>query len=346
MSQVADDLGPWPIDEFARIAGTTGRNVRLYQTRQLLPPPDRHGRVGLYGADHLRRLRLILRLLDRGYSLAAIGELVGAWEENRTLGDVLGFEEALAAFKTEQPQAFTTEQLGELFPTDDAAEGLRRAVELGILVPRGDELVAPVPSLLAVGAELVAAGVPLPPRGGDQRARPRNERLLRRPVELALDATHAAERGGEGEAVRGVDEALAPRQREADERSRLGAVRVDDVEVALAIERPQRPDGGQVPRMRRAPQPERVQSMSLLGELLGHRGLGTGRDLHLPAASAQPLREAQNVLGDPTVERAERLKDPRTAVRRRGGAHATAASVRRNPSSREVSATHPRRSRT
>lgn len=163
MSQVADDLGPWPIDEFARIAGTTGRNVRLYQTRQLLPPPDRHGRVGLYGPDHLRRLRLILRLLERGYSLAAIGELIGAWEENRTLGDVLGFEEALAAFKTEQPQTFTAEQLGELFPTDDAAEGLRRAVELGILVPRGDELVAPVPSLLAVGAELVAAGVPLAP---------------------------------------------------------------------------------------------------------------------------------------------------------------------------------------
>jgi DNA-binding transcriptional MerR regulator len=160
---VADGPGPWPIDEFARIAGTTGRNVRLYQTRRLLPPPDRHGRVGLYGADHLRRLRLILRLLERGYSLAAIDELIGAWEENRTLGNVLGFEEALAAFKTEQPQVFTAEQLRELFPTDDTGEGLRRAVELGILVPDGDELVAPVPSLLAVGAELVAAGVPLAP---------------------------------------------------------------------------------------------------------------------------------------------------------------------------------------
>ena len=163
MSHVADEAGPWPIDDFARIAGTTGRNVRLYQTRQLLPPPDRRGRVGLYGPDHLRRLRLILRLLERGYSLAAIGELIGAWEENRTLGDVLGFEEALAAFKIEQPQVFTAEELRELFPTDDAAEGLRRAVELGILVPTGDELVAPVPSLLSVGAELVSAGVPLAP---------------------------------------------------------------------------------------------------------------------------------------------------------------------------------------
>lgn len=153
--------GPWPIDEFARIAGTTGRNVRLYQTRQLLPPPERHGRVGLYGQDHLRRLRLILRLLDRGYSLAAIHELIGAWEENRTLGDVLGFEEALAAFRLEVPQSFTAQELQALFPSDESGEGLARAVELGILVPDGEELVAEVPSLLGVGADLVAAGVPL-----------------------------------------------------------------------------------------------------------------------------------------------------------------------------------------
>ena len=153
--------GPWPIDEFARIAGTTGRNVRLYQTRQLLPPPERQGRVGLYGEEHLRRLRLILRLLERGYSLAAIHELIDAWEENRTLGDVLGFEEALAAFRTELPQTFTPQELQAMFPSDASGVGLVRAIELGILVPEGDQLVAPVPSLLDVGADLVAAGVPL-----------------------------------------------------------------------------------------------------------------------------------------------------------------------------------------
>jgi DNA-binding transcriptional MerR regulator len=159
--EVPEHEGPWPIDEFARIAGTTGRNVRLYQTRQLLPPPERNGRVGLYSQDHLRRLRLILRLLERGYSLAAIHELVVAWEENRTLSDVLGFEEALAAFRTELPQTFTAQQLAAMFPSDESGAGLVRAVELGILVPEGDGLVAPVPSLLDVGADLVAAGVPL-----------------------------------------------------------------------------------------------------------------------------------------------------------------------------------------
>lgn len=160
MCRVPDDAGPWPIDDFARLAGTTGRNVRLYQTRGLLPPPERTGRVGMYSREHLRRLRLILTLLERGYPLAAIRELIDAWDDNRSLADVLGFEEALAGFDAEPARNYTLEQLQELFPSD-SGEGLTRAIELGVLVPAGDEFTAPVPSLLAVGADVVAEGVPL-----------------------------------------------------------------------------------------------------------------------------------------------------------------------------------------
>jgi DNA-binding transcriptional MerR regulator len=161
MSHVSDE-GPWRIDDFARLAGTTGRNVRLYQTRGLLPPPALEGRVGLYSQEHLRRLRLILRLLERGYPLANIRELIDAWDDNRSLGNVLGFEEALASFDAEPPRPFTLEQLQEMFPDDTTGEGLLRAVELGILVPAdGDDFIAPVPSLLDIGATLVAEGVPL-----------------------------------------------------------------------------------------------------------------------------------------------------------------------------------------
>src|SRR5438445_5387212 len=85
------------IDELARAAGTTVRNVRVYQDRGLLPPPERRGRLGLYGPDHLRRLRLVLRMLGRGYPLAALRELVEAWEEQRDLGPVVGVAEAVTA---------------------------------------------------------------------------------------------------------------------------------------------------------------------------------------------------------------------------------------------------------
>ena len=151
----------WSVDELAREAGTTVRNVRLYQERGLLPPPRREGRRGLYGEDHLRRLRLVLAMLGRGYPLTAIRELLEAWEDRRTLGDVLGFEEALAEpFLTEEPRKLSPEELLDLFP-ESPLENLQRAIDLEVLVPVDDGFVAPSPALLEIGAQLVADGVPL-----------------------------------------------------------------------------------------------------------------------------------------------------------------------------------------
>jgi DNA-binding transcriptional MerR regulator len=153
----------WTIDELARRAGTTTRNIRSYQTRGILPPPRMVGRVGYYGDGHLARLKYTANLQRRGFSLAAISALLAAWEAGRSLQDVLGFEEALTApWSDEVPDRFTREQVDELFPEtvgDDTQ--LERAVSLGLLVPDGDDFVAPSPRLVLNGAELVAAGVPL-----------------------------------------------------------------------------------------------------------------------------------------------------------------------------------------
>jgi DNA-binding transcriptional MerR regulator len=85
------------IDDLARMAGTTVRNVRAYQDRGLLPPPRREGRVGWYAESHLARLRVIGELLARGYTLANIGELLAGWEEGRDLSQLLGLPAALVA---------------------------------------------------------------------------------------------------------------------------------------------------------------------------------------------------------------------------------------------------------
>ena len=155
------EVEEWSIDELARRAGTTVRNVRLYQERGLLPPPRRHGRKGWYNDDHLSRLRLVLSMLRRGYPITAIRELTEAWAARRTLADVLGFEEALAEpFVTEEARHLSPEELLELFP-DPEIESLQRAVELEVLVPDVDGFVAPSPALLEAGAQLVADGVPL-----------------------------------------------------------------------------------------------------------------------------------------------------------------------------------------
>ncbi|HVF13426.1 MAG TPA: MerR family transcriptional regulator [Acidimicrobiales bacterium] len=153
------------IDELARRAGTTTRNVRAHQTRGLLPPPRIAGRVGRYGADHLVRLAYIDRLQRRGFSLAAIRDLLTGWDEGRSLTEVLGFEEALTApWSDEVPERFSREQLAEMFAEiADRPELLERAVAAGILVaePGGNGFTAPSPRLVRVGADLVSWGVPL-----------------------------------------------------------------------------------------------------------------------------------------------------------------------------------------
>src|SRR5919108_5204360 len=85
----------YTVDELARAADTTVRNVRAYQDRGLLPPPERRGRTGIYTSDHLARLRLIGKLLDRGYTLGNIAELILAWERGQDLRQLLGLESAL-----------------------------------------------------------------------------------------------------------------------------------------------------------------------------------------------------------------------------------------------------------
>jgi len=121
------------------------------------------GRVGYYGEGHLARLRYIDRLQARGFSLAAIKDLLKAWEQGRSVSDVLNFEEALTApWSNEPSEIVTRERLTKIFPEIVQNQDLLdRAVAIGLLVSEGAEYKVISPRLMSVGAELVAAGVPL-----------------------------------------------------------------------------------------------------------------------------------------------------------------------------------------
>jgi DNA-binding transcriptional MerR regulator len=181
------------IDDLARLAGTTVRNVRAYQDRGLLPPPRRDGRVGLYSESHLARLRLIGQLLDRGYTLANIAELLDAWERGRDLQTVLGLEDVVSSpWSDEVPSYVSVTELEELLPGIDR-RFVDRAISLGLLEVEGDQLRVPSPRLLHAGAELVAAGVPIAAVLDHVQALRRDmERIARRFVRLA--AFHALDR--------------------------------------------------------------------------------------------------------------------------------------------------------
>ena len=79
------------------------RNVRSYQSRGLIPPPEVEGRIGYYGAEHLARLQLIREMQAQGFNLTAIAHML---EEARGSGEeVLGFTRSLMApFETEAPE--------------------------------------------------------------------------------------------------------------------------------------------------------------------------------------------------------------------------------------------------
>ncbi|MDQ1375251.1 MAG: hypothetical protein QOJ09_2589 [Actinomycetota bacterium] len=148
------------IDELARRAGTTSRNVRAYQERGLLPPPDREGRVGVYGDGHLARLRLIANLSERGFSLAAIRALLTAWQAGHSISDLLEVEEAVTSIDEAPPVVVSLEELAHQFGGADA-EATARSVELGLLEPVDGGVRITAPELLEIGAELVALGIPV-----------------------------------------------------------------------------------------------------------------------------------------------------------------------------------------
>jgi DNA-binding transcriptional MerR regulator len=65
------------VEQLASATDVSVDTVRYYQSRGLLPPPDREGRVGWYGADHVERIREIRDLQRKGLTLAAIERLLG-----------------------------------------------------------------------------------------------------------------------------------------------------------------------------------------------------------------------------------------------------------------------------
>lgn len=149
------------IEELAGAAGMTVRNVRNYQTKALIPPPELRGRKGVYGAEHLARLQLIREMQASGFNLAAIKKLLdrvpqGAGQEALRLERAL-----LSPWSDEEPQVVAADELAERFG-NPPPEILERAQRIGaIRVLDEGHVEVPVPSLLRLGRQVMDLGVPL-----------------------------------------------------------------------------------------------------------------------------------------------------------------------------------------
>lgn len=149
--------GEYRIEELARLGGTTTRNIRVYRDRGLLPPPLRVGRIALFNDTHLTRLRLITSMLDRGYNIAHVREMLSAWQEGKNLGDVLGLETAIVGtWTTERSQTMPLPQARELVSDTTAFD---RLVALHVIRVDGGQATVTRPKLIEAFNEVRGYGV-------------------------------------------------------------------------------------------------------------------------------------------------------------------------------------------
>ncbi len=155
----APGSGEYRIEDLARQAGTTTRNIRVYRDRGLLPPPLRVGRIALFNDTHLTRLRLITSMLDRGYNIAHVREMLSAWEEGKDLGDVLGLETAIVgSWTSEKSQAMPLADAQRLI---NDANAFDRLVRLEVIHLEDGQATITRPKLIEAFNEIRGYGLSL-----------------------------------------------------------------------------------------------------------------------------------------------------------------------------------------
>ncbi len=165
--EVAVTDGPDPaalsITELSEVSGHTVRNIRAYLQQDLLPTPEKQGRSLVFTTDHVRRLRQIDYLRDRGYSLQAIRDLVQGerdavvtddFEAMRTLVDRWLLNDRVAIADDEFDRTLLL--LGR---ADERQELTTLLVDVGIIQPTPDGWVLVRPELLGVALQLAAQGL-------------------------------------------------------------------------------------------------------------------------------------------------------------------------------------------
>ena len=115
------------------------------------------GRIALFNDTHLTRLRLITSLLDRGYNIAHVHEMLSAWEQGKDVGDMLGLESAIAgSWATEKPERMSVADAKRLVDDDP---GFERMVGLGVIRLEDGEAVVVRPKLIEAFNEIRQYGV-------------------------------------------------------------------------------------------------------------------------------------------------------------------------------------------
>jgi DNA-binding transcriptional MerR regulator len=180
------------VEQLSGRSGVAVDTIRYYQSKGLLEPPRREGRVAWYGEGHLERLGRIRSLQQRGFTLATIvrlvsGELDAA--DEALLGELSGWRDGPSDPESPVPVTQLTDPappwgpgqtedhgigsesgplltIGELAEVTGVPLALLKAVEAeGLLIPRRlggqDRYTADDVAAARAGLLLLEWGIPL-----------------------------------------------------------------------------------------------------------------------------------------------------------------------------------------
>jgi len=121
-------LTEYRLEELAEISGVSPRNIRAYRERGLLGAPRRQGRSAFYNDAHLAPLRMIDRLLRRGFNSVHIAEFFAAVREGKDLADVLELDRSVL----ESPRLASQDAAAAILDLDPMGAEAHRLVEYGL----------------------------------------------------------------------------------------------------------------------------------------------------------------------------------------------------------------------
>lgn len=204
------------VAELAEAVGVGVDTVRFYQARGLIPAPVRRGRFAIYSEQHLERLRRVRSLLNSGFSLAQIRQILETELEppgvrgaprserrsllealaDRSIGDGTLSRAELAA-QTGVPEALIASSIQAGLITPVEIHGQQR-------FPRSDL------EMLKSALEILGMGLPLDRllELGAQHAQ-HIERIAEQAIDLFDDSIRKP-RGEDDQSVRRVFERLLP----------------------------------------------------------------------------------------------------------------------------------------
>jgi len=152
------------VEQLAATCDLSVDTVRYYQSRGLLPAPEREGRVAWYGPEHAERLAEIRSLQRKGLTLAAIRRVVSG--ELGAADADLAAAVAVASSSASGDEPAATLSLDEFSEASGVPASLIQAVEregikLGRRIDGDDRYTSADIELVRTALRLLEFGLPL-----------------------------------------------------------------------------------------------------------------------------------------------------------------------------------------